>query len=238
MQQLGEEGRAATGITREVAEEAFARFARAQIFYRQTMIDGHVEISDEEARVISLQIVEIEHRAGYAEALRIQTELEKGTQIGEILRSLGLDEIITYSFISPSYYDKIRMPKDSPLRDSLKILNPLGEDTSIMRTSILPSMLEILTRNYNFRNKAAFLYEIGRIYLKRPDGLADEPKMVSIGMYGPEVDFFRMKGIVETLLSLVTGAHLRFVAERENPSYHPGRCAKVYVGDTCVGAPM
>ncbi len=91
MQQLGEEGRAATGITREVAEEAFARFARAQIFYRQTMIDGHVEISDEEARVISLQIVEIEHRAGYAEALRIQTELEKGTQIGEILR--GVDGV-------------------------------------------------------------------------------------------------------------------------------------------------
>ena len=156
-------------------------------------------------------------------------------QIGEILRSLGLDEIITYSFISPSYYDKIRMPEDSPLRDSLKILNPLGEDTSIMRTTVLPSMLEILTRNFNFRNRAASLYEIGRIYLKREDGLADEPKVVSIGMYGPDVDFFSLKGIVETLITLVTGRQARFTAEKQNASYHPGRCAKVFVGDECVG---
>ena len=90
--------------------------------------------------------------------------------VGQVCRSMGLDEIITYSFISPSYYDKIRMPADSPLRDSLRILNPLGEDTSIMRTTVLPSMLEILTRNYNYRNKAAYLYEIGRVYFKRPDG--------------------------------------------------------------------
>ena len=156
-------------------------------------------------------------------------------RIGEVLRSLGLDEIITYSFISPSYYDKIRMPADSPLRDSLKILNPLGEDTSIMRTTVLPSMLEILTRNYNFRNKAAFLYEIGKIYLKRDDGLADEPKIVSIGMFGPDMDFFKLKGIVETAVSLITGKEMRFAAEKENPSYHPGRCARVYVGDECVG---
>ena len=156
-------------------------------------------------------------------------------QVGEILRSLGLDEIITYSFISPSYYDKIRMPVDSPLRDSLKILNPLGEDTSIMRTTVLPSMLEILTRNYNFRNKAALLYEIGRIYLKREDGLADEPKIVSIGMYGPDTDFFKLKGIVETLISGITGKEMRFVAEKGNASYHPGRCAKVYAEDQYLG---
>ena len=93
--------------------------------------------------------------------------------LGETCRTLGYDEIITYSFISPSYYDKIRMPKDSPLRKSLKILNPLGEDTSIMRTTILPSMLEIITRNYNYRNKAVRLYELGKIYLPREDGLAD-----------------------------------------------------------------
>ena len=83
------------------------------------------------------------------------------------MRALGYDEIITYSFISPTYYDKIRMPKDSPLRNSLKILNPLGEDTSIMRTTILPSMLEIVARNLSYRNKSARLYELGKIYLPR-----------------------------------------------------------------------
>ena len=95
--------------------------------------------------------------------------------LGTVCRSMGFDEIITYSFISPTYYDKIRMPEDSPLRKSMKIMNPLGEDTSIMRTTILPSMLEILTRNYNYRNKSAYLYELGRTYFEREDGLADEP---------------------------------------------------------------
>ena len=155
--------------------------------------------------------------------------------VGEALRSMGLDEIITYSFISPTYYDKIRIPADSPLRDSLRILNPLGEDTSIMRTTVLPSMLEILTRNYNFRNKAAYLYELGKIYIKRKDGLADEPRIVSIGAYGADVNFFTVKGWVEGLLNKLGAAKAKYVAEKENPSYHPGRCAKVYVGDTYVG---
>ena len=113
---------------------------------------------------------------------------------------MGYSEIITYSFISPSYYDKIRLPADSPLRNSMKILNPLGEDTSIMRTTILPSMLEIIARNYSYRNKAARLYELGKIYLPREDGLADEPKYLSLGAYGDGVDFFSFKGGIETLL--------------------------------------
>ena len=164
------------------------------------------------------------------------TELQQcERRVGEICRSLGLDEIITYSFISPSYYDKIRLPADSPLRDSLKILNPLGEDTSIMRTTVLPSMLEILTRNYNFRNAAAAFYELGKVYFKRPDGLADEPKIVSLGAYGADVDFFTLKGWVEELLGGLCGGEPRFAAARENPSYHPGRCAEVFLDGERVG---
>ncbi len=155
--------------------------------------------------------------------------------VGQTCRSLGMDEIITYSFISPAYYDKIRMPKDDPRRDSLRILNPLGEDTSIMRTTILPSMLEILSRNYNYRNKEAALYEIGRIYLRRADGLADEPRIVSLGAYGPDMDFFVLKGWVEALIRALAAPRPRFVQERDNGSYHPGRCARVYVGETPIG---
>ena len=166
---------------------------------------------------------------GYSDAQQAERS------IGAMARALGYSEIITYSFISPSYYDKIRLPADSPLRNSMKILNPLGEDTSIMRTTVLPSMLEILTRNYNYRNKAAYLYEIGRVYFKRPDGTADEPKIVSLGAYGADVDFFTVKGWVETLISDLGAAKPRFAAEKENASYHPGRCAKVYVGDTYIG---
>jgi len=155
--------------------------------------------------------------------------------LGAACRTLGYDEIITYSFISPSYYDKIRMPADSPLRKSLKILNPLGEDTSIMRTTILPSMLEIITRNYNYRNKAVRLYELGKIYLPREDGLADEPKILSLGAYGDGMDFFTLKGSIEALLGACRIADVRFEACTDNAAYHPGRCAKVFSGSTELG---
>ena len=155
--------------------------------------------------------------------------------LGSVCRAAGYDEIITYSFISSTYYDKIDLPKDSPLRDSLKILNPLGEDTSIMRTTTLPSMLEILTRNYNFRNKSAKLYELGRVYFKRADGLADEPKVLTLGAYGDGMDFFTLKGAVEAVLKQLRIENVRFLADSENPSYHPGRCAKVFSGDRLLG---
>ena len=155
--------------------------------------------------------------------------------LGSVCRAAGYDEIITYSFISPTYYDKIDLPKDSALRDSLKILNPLGEDTSIMRTTTLPSMLEILTRNYNFRNKSAKLYELGRVYFKRADGLADEPKVLTLGAYGGGMDFFTLKGAVEAVLKQLRIENVRFLADTENPSYHPGRCAKVFSGDRLLG---
>ena len=155
--------------------------------------------------------------------------------LGSVCRAAGYDEIITYSFISPTYYDKIDLPKDSPLRDSLKILNPLGEDTSIMRTTTLPSMLEILTRNYNFRNTSAKLYELGRVYFKRADGLADEPKVLTLGAYGDNMDFFTLKGAVEAVLKQLRIENVRFLADSENPSYHPGRCAKVFSGDRLLG---
>ena len=156
-------------------------------------------------------------------------------ELGQLCRSMGLDEIITYSFISPGYYDKIGWSKDDPRRDSLRILNPLGEDTSIMRTTVLPSMLEILTRNFNVRNRCAYLYEIGKIYLKKPDGTADEPKILSLGAYGPEMNFFVLKSWVEQIVRALGEGEARFVAERHNPSYHPGRCAKVYLGETELG---
>ena len=164
------------------------------------------------------------------------TERQKAERrIGALARTLGFDEIITYSFISPSYYDKIRLPEKSALRDSLKILNPLGEDTSIMRTTVLPSMLEILTRNYNYRNPTVKLYELGKVYFKRPDGMADEPKMLCLGAYGADMDFFAMKGAVESVLSGMRVQDVRFAAETQNASYHPGRCATVYSGETPLG---
>ena len=157
-------------------------------------------------------------------------------RLGALCRAAGYDEIITYSFISPTYYDKIRMPADSPDRESFKILNPLGEDTSIMRTTTLPSMLEILTRNYNYRNKEVKLYELGRTYrLGGKDGLAIEKKYLSLGTYGVNVNFFTVKGLVEAILRDLRAENVHYEACTANPSYHPGRCAEVYAGDELIG---
>ena len=198
-------------------------------------VEHYSDIAEEVARFYGYNEIPTAFAGGQTTAGGYSELQQLERQLGACCRSMGLDEIITYSFISPSYYDKIRWSPDDPRRDSLRILNPLGEDTSIMRTTILPSMLEILTRNYNYRNKAAALYEIGRIYLKRPDGMADEPRIVSLGAYGEKMDFFVLKGWVEALLRDLGASRPRFAAEKDNPSYHPGRCAKVYVGETCVG---
>jgi len=173
-------------------------------------------------------------KGGYSEAQKLEQLL------GSVCRSCGYDEIITYSFISPSYYDKIRWPEDYHLRKSFKILNPLGEDTSIMRTTVLPSMLEILTRNYNYRNKTAKLYEVGRIYLPGgEDGLANEAKMLSMGAYGPDMDFFAIKGVIEAVMQSIRAADVHFEAlDQSLPearSYHPGRSASVWAGSDCIG---
>jgi len=169
-------------------------------------------------------------KGGYSPAQQLER------QLGSVARSCGFDEIITYSFISPTYYDKIRWPENDPARQSFKILNPLGEDTSIMRTTVLPSMLEILTRNYNHRNKNVKLYEVGRIYLPGTgDGLATESKVLSLGAFGDDMDFFALKGVIETVLADIRAKDVRFEACSDNPSYHPGRCATVWAGSDCIG---
>ena len=157
-------------------------------------------------------------RGGYSETAMLEN------QAGAAARSLGYSEIITYSFVSPASFDAVRIPKDSPLRKTLKLVNPLGEDTSIMRTIILPSMLDILSRNYAMKNKGVKLYELGRVYLP-VDGqdLPEEPRHLIFGTYGEHENFFTMKGEIDALLELLNVKPAEYVANRENPSYHPGR---------------
>ncbi len=149
-------------------------------------------------------------------------------KIGNTMLAQGMSEIMTYSFISPRCYDKINLPADSELRNSIVISNPLGEDTSIMRTIALPSMMEILAKNYNNRNASAALYELAKEYIPTtPDELPVEKNTLIGGMYGDGADFFQMKGIVEELLDAVSVYDYDVEACRDNPSYHPGRCANL-----------
>ena len=155
---------------------------------------------------------------------------------GDTMIALGASEIMTYSFISPKYYDRILMPKDSPLRRSVTISNPLGEDTSIMRTTALPSMMETLARNYNNRNESACLYEMASIYLPTAEGqLPEEKPMLICAMYGADCDFFAAKGMAEALLARLGVSGWEIAAAPEEYSYHPGRCGKLTVGGEALG---
>ena len=157
-------------------------------------------------------------------------------KLGTACRAMGYTEVMTYSFVSPSSLDKIKVPADSPLRDNYRILNPLGEDTSVMRTTALPSMLGVLSTNLNRRNMEAKLYEMATVYKKQPGKmLADERTVLTLGAYGGDVDFFALKGAVEALLCAARTPDVRFTADTETAAFHPGRCAAVWSGDTRLG---
>ena len=158
------------------------------------------------------------------------------SKAGTLCRGLGYSEIITYSFVSPASFDQIRLPADSFLRNALKIQNPLGEDTSIMRTIALPSMLDILARNYAYHNKAVKLYELAKIYLPvSGQDLPAEPKMLVLGTYGAGETFFTLKGELEAILTGLRLPKASYTAVKDNPSFHPGRCASVSIDGEVLG---
>ena len=169
-------------------------------------------------------------QGGYSQEMKLEAKA------GTLCRGLGYSEIITYSFVSPAVFDQIRVPADSPLRNAMRIQNPLGEDTSIMRTIALPSMLEILGRNNAYHNKAAKLYEIAKIYLPTEgQPLPQEPKMLVLGSYGEGETFFKLKGEIEAVFAGLRLKKARYTALKTNPSYHPGRCASISVDGVEVG---
>ena len=202
-------------------------------------VEGIADLAEEVARFYGYNKIPPTLMRGQTTLGSFTPEQKLENRLGELCRACGYSEIITYSFISPTYYDKIRWPEDYAARKSFKILNPLGEDTSIMRTTTLPSMLEILTRNWNYRNKSARLYEVGRIYLSGgEDGLANETKVLTLGAYGEDMDFYTMKGAIEAILKDIRAKDVHFEGPSGAPSdasYHPGRCATVWSGSDCIG---
>ena len=158
------------------------------------------------------------------------------SRTGAACRALGYSEILTYSFVSPTSFDLIRLPQESPLRKPMRIQNPLGEDASVMRTIALPSMLAVLSHNNAYHNDACKLYELAKVYLPREgQTLPDEPKHLLLGTYGEGEDFFTLKGEIEAIFTAMNVCPAEYYAVKDNPSYHPGRCAGVRVGGVEVG---
>ena len=145
---------------------------------------------------------------------------------------------MNYSFESPKVFDKLLLPEDSPLRQTVTISNPLGEDFSIMRTTSLNGMLTSLSTNYNRRNKDVRLYELGNIYLPKSvpvTELPDERMQFTLGMYG-EGDFFTMKGVVEEFFYKVgMTKKAEYDPKSGRPYLHPGRQANIVYDSKVIG---
>ena len=194
------------------------------------------DIAEEVARYYGYNNIETTLMRGATTMGGYSDEQKLENAAGAAARALGYSEIITYSFVSPSSFDAIRIPADSPLRKTVKLVNPLGEDTSIMRTVILPSMLDILSRNFAFKNKGVKLYEIGKIYLPvEGEKLPNEPKRMIFGTCGEHENFFTLKGEVDALLEQLNVHPATYVADTKNPSYHPGRCADIMIDGKKLG---
>lgn len=148
--------------------------------------------------------------------------------------AVGLNEILTYSFVSPRGVDKLNLAEDDERREFVKIINPLGEETSVMRTTLIPNMLDVISINLSHKVEEVYAFECGNTF--RPqEGLPVETKKLSIGMYGKEVDFFSIKGAVETILTNVGFDGYEVEPETKNLTFHPGRCAKLVYNNICIG---
>lgn len=193
------------------------------------------DISEEIARYYGYENIPDRELSGKADGRLTEKQLFE-RKINELMVSLGACEVLTYSFLSPKAYDKILLPSDSKKRNSVIITNPLGEDTSVMRTTPLPSILDVLSRNFNNRNSEAFVYELSTVYIPRGnDALPDEAQVLTAGMYSSKANYYLLKGIVEELLNQLGIENVSFNALADNPSYHPGRTAVISVKGEEIG---
>ncbi|MEG2245923.1 MAG: phenylalanine--tRNA ligase subunit beta [Peptostreptococcaceae bacterium] len=148
--------------------------------------------------------------------------------------AVGLNEILTYSFVSPRGVDKINLDSNDEKREFVKIINPLGEETSVMRTTLIPNMLNVISTNSAHKVEEVYAFECGNTF-KPQEGLPVETKKLAIGMYGKEVDFFTIKGAVETVLKNIGFNGYEIEPETKNLTFHPGRCAKLVYNNICIG---
>lgn len=192
-------------------------------------IEHQADISEEIARFYGYDKIPDRALSGVADG-RYTEEQSLENKISDILIAEGLSEICTYSFISPKAYDKINLPQDSEYRSCVVISNPLGEDTSVMRTTAIPSMLEVLSRNYNNRNTAASLFEIATTYKSNgTEELPDENEYIILGMYGDKKNYYTLKGVVEEIFQNVGINNFDVERLTSCPVFHPGRAARITV---------
>lgn len=197
-------------------------------------ITEDADILEEVARIYGYENIPAADLEGNATA-GIKTENQKFIdKVKANAIACGLNEILTYSFVSPRGVDKINLPQDDEKRNFVKIMNPLGEETSVMRRTLIPNMLDVLSTNIAHKVEEASAFECGNTFTPQ-NGLPVETKQLCVGMYGKEVDFFSLKGVIETILNNVGLKEFEVEPETNNLTFHPGRCAKIMYNNICIG---
>lgn len=199
-------------------------------------VERDCDIAEEVARYVGYNKMPSTIMKGIASARPSQQQTFR-KQLLDALVGYGLYQTESFSFYSRKAFDAVHLPEGDKLRDAVVISNPLGEDTSIMRTTALPSIMEVVARNYNARAAACSVFEDATVYLPQggPDVLPDEREVLVLAAYGESWDYLAMKGVVEQLLATAGLADVRFVRNTAGTSYHPGRCADLYAGDEKLG---
>ncbi len=230
-------------------EEMLAYFKRLELSYDEEAneicapswrqdLECDADLAEEVARFFGYDNIPTTLPTGEVTTGKLSFKLRVEEVAREIAEYCGFSQGMCYSFESPKVFDKLLIPQDSKLREAVTILNPLGEDFSIMRTIPLNGMLSSLSTNYNRRNKDVRLYELGNIYLPKQmpvTELPDERMQFTLGMYG-EGDFYTLKGVVEEFFSKIgmTG-RISYDPDSGRPYLHPGRQADISYGGVIVG---
>ena len=200
-------------------------------------LEKEIDYVEEVARIYGYDQLPVTVAKGNSAAEKSETrqliDLAKDT-----LCALGVNEIQTYSFVSPKGVDAIRLPQDAVERDFVRLINPLGEENSVMRTILTPNMLETLARNYTRNLDQVRAFEIGNIFHSlgsSEEGLPTEELSLALGCYGKEESFFTLKGIISQLFVKLGIPQAEYRASKGRGTYHPGRCAQIKVGDMPIG---
>lgn len=197
-------------------------------------ITEDADILEEIARIYGYDNIPSASLEGNATA-GVKTEKQKFIEnVKSNSIACGLNEILTYSFVSPRGVDKINLPADDEKRNFVKIMNPLGEETSVMRTTLIPNMLDVISTNISHKVEEVSAFECGNTFIPQ-EGLPIETKKYCVGMYGKEVDFFVLKGVIESVLNNVGLKGYEIEPETTNLTFHPGRCAKIVYNNIYIG---
>lgn len=196
-------------------------------------IKEKADIAEEIARIYGYDRIIPQKVTATSEKIGLTKEQKLENLIKQTASNLGLFEIYTFSFISPKLYEKMEILNEDILKNSIKILNPFGEDTSLMRQFLEPSMLKTLSYNFRNKNEEACLFEIGKTYNKKEEEIKEE-KNISIGLYGKDCDFYTLKGIIESILNSIGIQDLTF-EKTDEKIYNPYVCCKIIKNKKVLG---